>query len=136
MVREQIRRELEKEEIRREILAREMAWRRDLEEEVRREMASERALRMPMHRMEGVTFGERVFSYSMNPGMRLNNPDHNNNIFGGPQPQLAPKVDITQFNKQIPDETNQDKIIKLVSQIYLMFSLFIFSCLLQWCLDY
>ncbi|KAK7347609.1 hypothetical protein VNO80_22145 [Phaseolus coccineus] len=115
MVREQIRRELEKEEIRREILAGEMAWRRDLEEEVRRELASERALRMPMQRMEGVAFGEGVFSLSMNPRMRLNNPDHSINISGGPQPQLAPKVDITQFNKQMPNETltNQDKVIKL-----------------------
>lgn len=129
MVREQIRREMEKEEIRREILAGEMAWRRELEEEVRRELASERALRMPMHRIEGVTFGERV-SLSMNPDkrmnpeLRLNSPVNSDNICGGPQPQLLPKVDITPFYKQMPNESliNKNKITILVSDIFLMFN--------------
>ncbi|XP_014508415.1 uncharacterized protein LOC106767960 isoform X2 [Vigna radiata var. radiata] len=102
MEREQIRREMEKDEIRREILANEMARRMELEEEVRRELMSERALKMPIHRMEGINYG----SLSMIPGRRLHNSVHNSNIFGGPQPQLAPhKVDITQFYKQTPNET-------------------------------
>ncbi|XP_047169081.1 uncharacterized protein LOC124837683 isoform X1 [Vigna umbellata] len=105
MEREQIRREMEKEEIRREILAGEMARRMELEEEVRRELMSERAL--------GITCGERV-SLSMIPGRRLQNSVHNSNIFGGPQPQLAHKVDITQFYKQKPNETltnNQPNVV-------------------------
>ncbi|WVZ12710.1 hypothetical protein V8G54_017240 [Vigna mungo] len=107
--REHIRREMEKDEIRREILAGEMARRMELEEEVRRELMSERALEMPIHRMEGNTYGERV-SLSMIPGRRLHNSVHNSNTFGGPQPQLAHKVDITQFYKQTPNETLTNKV--------------------------
>lgn len=85
----QILRELEKEEIRREILAREMAQRRELEEEVMREITVERVL--------GISFREQV-SMSLNQNHRMNKPI-NNNIFGGSQPRLPPQIDIKQSNK-------------------------------------
>ncbi|XP_027917727.1 uncharacterized protein LOC114176770 isoform X2 [Vigna unguiculata] len=103
--REQIRREIEKEEIRREILAGERARRLELEEEVRRELASERALKMPIHRMEGITYGERGVSLTMIPGMTLHNSVNNNKLCGGPQPQLRPRLEIRQLYKQRPNET-------------------------------
>nr|KYP51466.1 hypothetical protein KK1_026753 [Cajanus cajan] len=92
---QQIRRELEKEEIRREIIAAEMARRRELEEEVRREMASERPLGIPMQRGEGFQVPHR-FSMPLN-------------IFSGPKPQLhSPPQDYTPTT-----QTNKDKLIIL-----------------------
>ncbi|RZB55698.1 hypothetical protein D0Y65_045143 [Glycine soja] len=70
---EKIWRELEKEKIRREIIAREMAFaqRRELEDEVRKEMELERTFRIPMQRSEGIAFREPI-SESINHS-RLNN---------------------------------------------------------------
>ena len=80
---EVLRREFEKERIRREIIAGEMAMarRRELEEEVRAEMASESALGIPL----GISFRERVSitgDTSFNPILRryqdININNHNN----------------------------------------------------------
>ncbi|KAH1203005.1 hypothetical protein GmHk_17G049338 [Glycine max] len=90
---EAFRRELEKKQIRREILAREMTRRRELEEEVRREIAIERVL--------GIPFRERAW-VSLNQDQGMNNPV-NNNIFGGSQPSLSPQIDISR------QQTNKDK---------------------------
>ncbi|KAL2962978.1 hypothetical protein AAZX31_17G175200 [Glycine max] len=96
---EAFRRELEKKQIRREILAREMTRRRELEEEVRREIAIERVL--------GIPFRERAW-VSLNQDQGMNNPV-NNNIFGGSQPSLSPQIDISR------QQTNKDKVIILFS---------------------
>ncbi|KAH1117258.1 hypothetical protein GLYMA_17G072700v4 [Glycine max] len=96
---EAFRRELEKKQIRREILAREMTRRRELEEEVRREIALERVL--------GIPFRERAW-VSLNQDQGMNNPV-NNNIFGGSQPSLSPQIDISR------QQTNKDKVIILFS---------------------
>ena len=113
---EKIWRELEKEKIRREIIAREMAFaqRRELEDEVRKEMELERTFRIPMQRSEGIAFREPI-SESINQS-RLNNIT----MFGG-----LPFHLLSQASKQIHTDNIQfdnkeasnskDKVIILVS---------------------
>ncbi|KAL5184969.1 hypothetical protein HKD37_17G048569 [Glycine soja] len=99
---EKIWRELEKEGIRREIIAREMAFaqRRELEDEVRKELELERTFRISMQRSDGITFREPIsvsFNHSMGP---LNNIT----MSGG-----LPFHLLSQASKQI----NKDKVIIL-----------------------
>lgn len=85
-------RELEKEHIQPGIMASKMALARrlEMEEEVRREMASERALGIPVQRSEGILIPQGV-SKSFNP--RIGN---NITMFGGPQSQLPLHIDSKQ----------------------------------------
>ncbi|KAK7329917.1 hypothetical protein VNO77_24099 [Canavalia gladiata] len=109
---EHIRREIEKEQIRREIVAGEIAVarRRELEEEVRRELALERGLRMPIQRnlvasTEGFSLQERV-SVCLNPrGSPVDS------IYGVSQPQLPRILGPTEI-KPSP-QSNKDKLIIL-----------------------
>ncbi|KAH1117261.1 hypothetical protein GLYMA_17G072900v4 [Glycine max] len=95
---EKIWRELEKEKIRREIIASEMAFaqRRELEDEVRKEMELERTFRIPMQRSEGIAFREPI-SESINQS-RLNNIT----MFGG-----LPFHLLSQASKQIHTDNIQ-----------------------------
>lgn len=102
---EALRRELEKEQIRREIIAGGIARRRELEEEVRRELALERGWGGP----HGFSFGERM-SMRLNPFHGNNN---NNNVYGVPQPQLLQLMPADHEFKPSP-ETHKDEVIKLV----------------------
>ncbi|RZB55697.1 hypothetical protein D0Y65_045142 [Glycine soja] len=99
---EKIWRELEKEGIRREIIAHEMAFaqRRELEDEVRKEIELERTFRILMQRSDGITFREPIsvpFNHSMGP---LNDIT----MSGG-----LPFHLLSQASKQI----NKDKVIIL-----------------------
>ncbi|XP_020231266.1 uncharacterized protein LOC109811839 [Cajanus cajan] len=62
-----------KEEIRREIIAGEMARRRELEEEVRRETAFEKSFGIPTQRPEGISFQPPVSTF-FNPIMNIPHP--------------------------------------------------------------
>lgn len=79
---------MEKNKISREIFADEMtlAQRRELEEEVLKEMASERALGMPMQKQVGNSILEWV-SMSFNPRTSWDCQSSNFNKFGGPRSQ-------------------------------------------------
>jgi len=68
---------------------------------------------MPIHRMEGITYGERGVSLTMIPGMTLHNSVNNNKLCGGPQPQLRPRLEIRQLYKQRPNETLTIKVSDL-----------------------
>ncbi|KAG4929766.1 hypothetical protein JHK85_047291 [Glycine max] len=99
---EKIWRELEKEGIRREIIAHEMAFaqRRELEDEVRKEIELERTFRISMQRSDVIRFREPIsvpFNHSMGP---LNDIT----MFGG-----LPFHLLSQASKQI----NKDKVIIL-----------------------
>ncbi|CAL0330421.1 unnamed protein product [Lupinus luteus] len=105
-------RELEKEKIRREIITGEIERRRELEEEVRRELAAERGWGMTMAATpHGFSFDERVSAMHLTPSPYL----FDNNAQPQPQPQLQ-----TQLPQLVPPaefkpspETNKDKVIKL-----------------------
>ncbi|OIW19483.1 hypothetical protein TanjilG_09503 [Lupinus angustifolius] len=103
-------RELEKEQIRREIITGEIERRRELEEEVRRELAAERRWGMTMAATShGFSFDERVSAMRLTPSPYL----FDNNAQPQPQPQtqLPQLVPPAEF-KPSP-ETNNDKVIKL-----------------------
>ncbi|CAL0307062.1 unnamed protein product [Lupinus luteus] len=104
--RETLRRELEKEQIRREIIAGEIERRRELEEEVRRELALERGWGMTMaETSHGFSFEERVSMTRLNPSSHL----FNNNARSQPQlSQLMPPAELKPY-----PETNNDNVIKL-----------------------
>ncbi|KAG4378621.1 hypothetical protein GLYMA_17G073000v4 [Glycine max] len=111
---EKIWRELEKEEIRREIIAREMAFaqRRELEDEVRKEIELERTSRMSMQRSEGIAFREPI-SVSI-----IQSSSNNITMFGGRQFHLASQASmkIHMDNIQIDNKqasNNKDKVIIL-----------------------
>ncbi|KAF1887657.1 hypothetical protein Lal_00040711 [Lupinus albus] len=111
-------RELEKEQIRREIITGEIEQRRELEEEVRRELAAERGWGMTMAATShGFSFDERVSAMRLTPSPYL----FDNNAQPQPKPQLQPlPKPQTQFPQLVPPaefksfpETNNDKVIKL-----------------------
>lgn len=115
LVKKQIRREREEEEIRKKIISREttLAHRRELEEEVKREMMSERMGGIPMQRTEGFLFPDRVYVNLESSYQRMMNHVNHINIFGRPQPQLPGQVDTRQ--PYTLTNTEKDKVIILVS---------------------
>ncbi|KAE9602360.1 putative transcription factor C2H2 family [Lupinus albus] len=111
---ESLRRELEKEQIRREIIAGEIRRRRELEEEVRRELALERGWGMTTaETSHGFSFKERVSMMRLNPSSYL----FNNNARS--QPQLMPSAELKPY-----PETNDDNVIKLGPVKYMSPSLY------------
>lgn len=125
---EALRRELEKAQIRREIIAGEVARRLELEEEVRRELAMERGWGIAMQRDLGAamqrnlvaappppppppphrfSFKERV-AILLDPGL---SPFES--IFNVPKPQLPQLMAPVEIKPS--EETNKDKVIILVS---------------------
>ncbi|XP_019453546.1 PREDICTED: uncharacterized protein LOC109355062 isoform X3 [Lupinus angustifolius] len=115
--RETLRRELEKEQIRREIIAGEIERRRELEEEVRRELALERGWGMAMaETSHGFSFEERVSMMRLNPSSYLFN--HN----ARSQPQLSQLMPPAELKPYL--ETNNDNVIKLGPVKYMSPSLY------------
>ncbi|KAK7291946.1 hypothetical protein RIF29_07517 [Crotalaria pallida] len=104
-------RELEKEQIRREIIASEIERRRELEEEVRRELAMERGWGMTMAAAaHGFSYEERVSTMRLNPSTNL----YDNNARLHPLVQQLPQL-MHPAEVRPSLETNHDKVIKLGS---------------------
>lgn len=124
---EALRRELEKAQIRREIIAGEVARRLELEEEVRRELAMERGWGIAMQRDLGAAMQRNLvaapppppppphrFSFKERVAMLLDpGVSPFENIFDLPKPRLAQLMAPVEIKPC--EETNKDKVIILVS---------------------
>lgn len=137
---EALRRELEKEQIRREIIAGEIARRRELEEEVRRELALERALGMGIPTQRSSASASAVAPWRVaattwsNP--RLNPVAAVDDLIGVSHSQQLQQIMAPSETKPSP-HTDEDKVIMLVSlnpfysicSLFLLPSVSLFFCL-------